>query len=221
MSNQLVFHTTEFSDNPQPRCPCVLLLDVSGSMNGEPIDELNRGLATFRESLLKDSLAAKRVEVAVVTFGPVHIEQPFIGAMQFYPPTLQTQGVTPMGEAINQAISLVEERKQEYRANGIQYYRPWILLITDGAPTDAWANAAMAIKAGESEKKFMFFSVGVQGADMNVLSQISVRPPLSLKGLKFQELFRWLSSSLQAQSRSTFGDKVTLQAPSEAGWTDI
>lgn len=221
MPQQLVFHTTEFSDNPEPRCPCVLLLDVSGSMNGAPIDELNRGLATFRESLLEDSLAAKRVEVAVVTFGPVHIEQPFIGATHFYTPTLQTQGATPMGGAINQAINLIEERKQEYRANGIKYYRPWILLITDGAPTDAWADAAMAVKAGESEKKFMFFSVGVQGADMNVLSQISVRPPLSLKGLKFQELFRWLSGSLHAQSRSTIGDKVTLQAPSEAGWTDI
>jgi uncharacterized protein YegL len=221
MSSQLIFAHTEFADNPEPRCPCVLVLDVSGSMSGAPIDELNRGLATFRDSLLEDRLAAKRVEVAVVTFGPVKVEQSFISAANFYPNELHTQGVTPMGEAIHQAIHLVEERKQEYRANGIQYYRPWIFLITDGAPTDSWQNAAVAVKEGELAKKFMFFSVGVKGADMNILGQIGTRPPLALDGLKFQELFSWLSRSLSSISQSTMGTQVTIEKPSEAGWTVI
>ena len=33
----------EFVDNPEPRCPCVLLLDVSGSMTGSRIQALNNG----------------------------------------------------------------------------------------------------------------------------------------------------------------------------------
>ena len=58
----------EFAENPEPRCPCVLLLDTSSSMQGLPIDALNQGLRTFKDELMKDPLASRRVEVAVVTF---------------------------------------------------------------------------------------------------------------------------------------------------------
>jgi uncharacterized protein YegL len=68
---QIPFGTDDFVSNPEPRCPCLLLLDTSQSMQGAPITELNRGLITFKEELAKDPLAMKRVEVAVVTFGPV------------------------------------------------------------------------------------------------------------------------------------------------------
>lgn len=59
--------SVEFADNPEPRCPCVLLLDTSGSMQGAPIDALNPGLKAFRDDLNKDPLASRRVDVAVVT----------------------------------------------------------------------------------------------------------------------------------------------------------
>ncbi|MGR5673805.1 VWA domain-containing protein, partial [Escherichia coli] len=132
MSEQITFATSDFASNPEPRCPCILLLDVSGSMNGRPINELNAGLVTFRDELLADPLALKRVELGIVTFGPVHVEQPFTSAANFFPPILFAQGDTPMGAAITKALDMVEERKREYRANGISYYRPWIFLITDG-----------------------------------------------------------------------------------------
>ena len=74
MSEQITFATSDFASNPEPRCPCILLLDVSGSMNGRPINELNAGLVTFRDELLADPLALKRVELGIVTFGPVHVE---------------------------------------------------------------------------------------------------------------------------------------------------
>lgn len=219
MSEQISFEPTDFASNPEPRCPCVLLLDVSGSMNGRPLDELNAGLATFRDELIADALAMKRVEIGIVTFGPVNVETPFTGASTFYPPTLQSQGDTPMGAAITQALNMVEDRKRDYRTNGISYYRPWVFLITDGAPTDQWQAAAAAIREGEASKKFAFFAIGVKGADMNTLSQISVREPLSLEGLKFRELFSWLSSSLRSVSKSTPGTEVPLEAPK--GWASV
>jgi uncharacterized protein YegL len=61
----------EFFDNPENRCPVVLLLDTSGSMTGEPIQELNQGVALFRDNILKDARASLRVEVAIVSFDPV------------------------------------------------------------------------------------------------------------------------------------------------------
>lgn len=219
MSEQISFETNDFASNPEPRCPCVLLLDVSGSMNGRPLDELNAGLTTFRDELAADALAMKRVEVGIVTFGPVKIEMPFTGASTFYPPTLQSQGDTPMGAAILQALDMVEDRKGDYRSNGVSYYRPWVFLITDGAPTDAWQAAAAAVREGEAAKKFAFFAIGVKGADMSTLGQLSVRSPLSLDGLKFRELFSWLSSSLRSVSRSTPGTEVPLEAPK--GWASV
>ena len=59
---QLPFADAEFAENPEQRCPCVLLLDTSGSMQGAPIEQLNDALQFFKEDLYADALAAKRVE---------------------------------------------------------------------------------------------------------------------------------------------------------------
>lgn len=219
MIEQISFATSEFADNPEPRCPCLLLLDVSGSMGGQPITELNSGLVTFKDELAADSLAMKRVEVGIVTFGPVRTELPFQSATMFYPPSLVAQGDTPMGNAILQGLDMVKQRKSEYRANGISYYRPWVFLITDGGPTDNWQTAAAAVREGEASKSFAFFTIGVKGANMDILKQISVREPLMLDGLRFRELFSWLSTSLRSVSHSTPSAEVALQPPT--GWASV
>lgn len=208
-----------FVENPEPRCACVLLLDTSGSMQGKPIAELNEGLVAFKDELAADALAAKRVEVSVVSFGPVRVEREFSTADTFSPPVLGASGDTPMGAAIERAIAMLEKRKSIYKSSGVNYYRPWIFLITDGAPTDAWSNAARLVKEGEEHGAFAFFAVGVQAARMDILAQMTTREPLKLSGLRFRDLFAWLSKSLQWVSRSQVGTQVSLPPPS--GWTSV
>lgn len=194
-----VLSEEDFADNPEPRCPCLLVLDCSYSMTSNgALDELNRGITTFKGAIENNDLAAKRVEVAIVSFGAsVVVDHDFSTVDNFHPSALVANGATPMGAALEQAVDMVSQRRQVYRGNAIKSYKPWIFLITDGAPTDDITGAISKITNGEGKGDFTFFAVGVDQADMNVLSQISTkRAPLKLKGIAFEELFNWISDSL-------------------------
>lgn len=159
----------EFAENPEPRCPCVLLLDTSSSMRGAPIAALNEGLRAFRDDLIQDALALQRVEVAVVTFDSnVQLVQDFVTVDQFDPPILTAQGYTHMGAAIHQALDMVQARKEQYCTNGVAYYRPWVFMMTDGEPqdepNDVVEQAAQRLKADEAQKRVAFFAVGLRDA---------------------------------------------------------
>ncbi|HEX4607247.1 MAG TPA: VWA domain-containing protein [Urbifossiella sp.] len=249
MAEQVPFGDVGLATNPEPRCPCVLLIDVSGSMaeivgesgrdlgytvqqDGQTyravsggvtrIDLVNEGLRVYQTDVTTDPLAAQRVEVSVITFGSaVQTVTPFVTAHEFSPPSLTANGETPLGAAVLRAIEALEERKRLYKQNGLHYYRPWIFLITDGAPTDAWQEAAAKVKDGEKNKKFAFFAVGVQGANFDVLRQLSVREPLHLKGYSFKEMFQWLSQSQRSVSHSTPGEEAQVKLTSPAGWATL
>ncbi len=221
-TDQVPFDFPDLVSNPEPRCPCLLLLDTSMSMRGPALEQLNDGVRTFKDQLSSDSMAMQRVEVATVTFGPVKTVSEFQTADHFEPVTLIATGDTPIGSAIMHGLEMIDARKRDYRAAGISYYRPWIFLITDGGPTDPWQAAAQRVHSGDNaeSKAFSFFGVGVEGANMEILAKICSpsRPPLKLSGLNFRELFVWLSASLKGVSRSQVGTSVPLPHP---GWASV
>jgi uncharacterized protein YegL len=211
----------KFVENPDPRCPCVLLLDTSTSMSGAPIAALNEGLQAFERDLKEDALAGRRVEVAIVTFGDggVRVVQEFVTARGFTAPRLSTGGMTPMGGALRAGLNLLRNEKQKYKENGISYFRPWMLLITDGAPNDEWQSAAGEVRVEEAAGGVAVFPIGVEGADMAMLSQISLaRQPVKLNGLGFTEMFVWLSQSQRRVSATRVGDQVPL---TPIGWGSV
>ncbi len=207
----------EFAENPDPRCPCLLLLDTSGSMNGPRLQGLQQGLQAFRDDLLKDTLASRRVEIAIVTFGSsARVVRDFGTMDQVEMPELTAEGLTPMAEGVLLALDLLERRKAEYKTNGIGYFRPWLFLITDGVATDPeplQTRAKAELREAESRNRLSVFLVGVEGVDMDLLKTWAARHPLALKGLQFQEMFVWLSKSTQGVAKSQIGDQVALPPP--------
>ena len=218
---QQPFAAAEFAENPEPRCPCVLLLDTSTSMQGSSIEELNKGLQAFRNELFDDSLSMKRVETAVITFGPVRVIQDFTTVDMFRPVQLQASGDTPLAGAVSRGLNLLKQRKEILRSNGIKLFRPWIFLITDGEPTDKWQHLPSVIRSGEETKSFSFFALGVQDANFEILKQISMREPMKLQGVRFKEFFLWLSASLKNVSGSNPGDTVSIPDYKPYGWAEV
>ena len=243
----------EFTDNPEPRCPCVLLLDTSESMSMPrvpdealgrkldvvdgvqtyeikstddllvPIEELSEGINTFRDELAGDSLAALRVETAIVTFdSSIQVVQDFATVDSLSAPDLSAKGQTSTAVAVNRALDMLEDRKRAYREAGVSYYRPWIVMMTDGASTDnerQMLDASERVHRAEESKQVAFFSVGVEGADMEELNRMGPRSAIPLRELAFKEFFVWLSNSMMRVSASRLDDEISL--PDISGWAAI
>ncbi|TVR13125.1 MAG: VWA domain-containing protein [Planctomycetota bacterium] len=215
----------EFAENPEPRCPVLLLLDTSFSMREEGrIEALQEGIRMFRDEVAGDNLASLRIEVSVVTFGEKSEQvTPFTPILDFEPPVIKASGTTPMGSAISLGLASLEERKAAYRESGILYYRPWVFLITDGEPTDQWKEAAQQVHQGEKDGKFLFYAVGVKSANFTRLAEIAPpnRGPLQLKGIAFKEMFQWLSASVKAVSTSALAADGQQKLPPVTGWGEV
>lgn len=214
----------ESPENYEQKCLCVLVLDTSGSMEGEPINELNKGLQDFHQEVAMDFVASQRLEVSVVTFNSTTqvLREPAL-LQNLEMPRLSASGTTKLVDAVRTAMFKVEERKQWYRETGQNYYRPMIVLITDGEPDSDQDLSGLSdeLQRSVAAKKFSFYALGVKGYNHAKLAQVCPpsTPPLPLDGYKFSEFFKWLSNSIGIITKSKEGD--TLSLPPVSGWTQI
>ncbi|MBQ4399759.1 MAG: VWA domain-containing protein [Alphaproteobacteria bacterium] len=196
----------EFADNANERTPCVLVLDCSGSMRGEPIKQLNAGLIALEKELKEDIDASSRVQLLIVKASgtdDVTIESDWTDAMNFTAPVMEAGGLTPLGKAMEVALQKIEKQKCLYDSCGITSKRPWIFLISDGEPTDyGWEEAAETCRYAQKNKKVVIHAIGTQGANLDKLAKFSLLPPKRLTGLKFTEFFLWLSRSVSCISKA-------------------
>lgn len=203
-------------DNSDERAPLVLVLDCSGSMEGEPIAKLQEGLRALDDAMRNDPVTATRGRVLTILYGGN--DEVTVGdwqdALDWSPPTLSANGRTPMGAAVATALKAIEEQKAELRAAGVTYKRPIMLLMSDGVPTDdEWEAVAESCCNAELAKKVNVMAVAVgPDADKDVLDRFSTKGAVRLSGLRFKELFIWLSRSVRAMSQAATGEVVQLPA---------
>ncbi|MBG2914239.1 VWA domain-containing protein [Proteus terrae subsp. cibarius] len=225
MMEHLMIPDVALVDNSEQRTPLILVLDSSGSMYGQPIQQLNEGLKLLEQELKNDVIAAKRVRILVIEYGGYDqctVHGDWKDAMDFTAPVLEANGTTPMGQAITLALEEIEAEKQRFKQAGVAYTRPWLFLMSDGVPTDQWEQAAQLCRQAEESQKTAVFPIMVDGASAEVMgcfSRNGVNGVKMLKGLQFKELFLWLSASMQVVSQSTPGG--TAQLPSTDSWASV
>lgn len=212
--------------NKDQRTPCVIVVDGSTTMQEfGAIDALNRGLKRLEEALKADETASTRVQVMIVRFGGAGIAEvltEWTDAMNFEAPTVVANGNTPMGKAVDLAMTRIEERKRAYHANSTSYTRPWLFLMSDGQPNDpGWEQVAERCRQAQVDKRFVLFPVGVgEGADKRAMEMFAKDTPMiQVEAAKFEEMFLWLSASLSTVSNSTPGDQTPL--PPMGAWGTV
>ena len=140
----------KLADNPITRLASCLVLDTSHSMRGKPIKQLIKGIELYKKALVDDSTTRDKVEVAIITFGNsgfgpknpnvphkgVKLINDFTDAESLEIPQLVADGYTPMGEAVELALEILEERKEMYGKTSGSYEQPWMIIMTDGNPYD-------------------------------------------------------------------------------------
>ena len=237
MNTNTLITSNDLFDNPTTRVPVCLCLDVSGSMIGDPIQELNRGVQLFYDAIREDDIASFSAEIAIVVFGLN--ENPPVKCLQNFktigdgstPPVLKATGLTPLGEGVNLALDLLETRKKEYSDAGVDYHQPWLVLMTDGSPyggsDSELTHAEQRTQELIQNKKLVVFPLGIGEANRDVLAQFASddMPPMKLKDLRFRDFFRWLSQSVAQVSCTMAGeafqidttDLDTLREP-DSGW---
>lgn len=227
----------EFAENPDPRAACMIVLDCSDSMammgpgmdpdpsNPEtPMYKLNTALETLVTEVRKDPLTTSRLEISILPYGSkVGDPQPFKGVDDLFIPELEPMHLTSTGAALDKAMGMIEERKNEYKQGGVEYYRPFLILMTDGWATDTAKLKEVTPRLHEMEKRgsISFFPIAINSTAVDAMKGLSsAKPPLMLKDMNFAEFFVWLSASQAAVSASNPGD-TGIAAPSIEGWATL
>jgi uncharacterized protein YegL len=222
----LILNQQDLIDNPTARVPVCLVLDCSGSMTGEPIQELRDGVEKFIKELADNEYAKDSAEICLVTFGgEVRCILDFenIERQSENIPLFAASGNTPMDQAVNLALDKLEERKQNYKDSGVDYYQPWMVLMTDGQPTENISRSTLRTQDLVNKDLLTVFPLGIgDQADMSELARYSPkRSPLKLKGLCFSEFFEWLSKSVEKVSQSIPGNKIELDSEGIKEWATL
>ena len=255
MENNTLLRIEDLVNNPTPRVPICLCLDTSGSMNavdgndytmtGETvfrdgkhwnlvnggttrIQRLQEGVQLFYDAIREDEIASYSAEICIVTFdNSARCVMDFANIeRQNEVPLFVANGATAMGEGVNLALNLLDKRKKEYKDKGVDYYQPWLVLMTDGEANGSQAELKRAIErttALEADRRLVVMPIGIGNeSDMGTLQHFTQKKKaLKLQGLKFNEFFEWLSQSVAKVSQSTPGDSVKLDLEGLKGWAEL
>lgn len=201
-----MFDPKKFTTPTAKPLPVVLLLDVSYSMSGDKIDNLNKAVENMLDTFAQEEKMETEILVSVITFGgKVDLHVPFTKASQVQWHGLQVNGDTPMGIALEMTKAMIEDKE----TTPSRAYRPTIVLVSDGQPTDGnkWKQAMDDfISEGRSSKcDRMAMAIG-RDADETVLNRFIEGTPHDLfyaeNAGQLHEFFQRVTMSVTMRTQS-------------------
>lgn len=208
----------EFTMSSARPLPVIVLADVSGSMsaNGK-IDALNDAVSEMIATFSEEDDTRAEIHVSVITFGGgASIHKLLRPASETRWAPMVASGRTPMGEAFELARSMVEDRETvPSRA-----YRPTLVLVSDGVPTDDWRTPLATLLKSERASKATRFAMGI-GADADhetliaFLANDEGRVFEAHEAREIKNFFRWVTMSVTTRSRSTNPNSVVMVEPTD------
>jgi uncharacterized protein YegL len=198
------FDPTTFTAPTAKPLPVILLLDVSGSMQGDKIRNLNAAvkdmLGTFRDS----QSGEVEIHVAIITFGAqVTLHQPLASATNISWHDLSASGGTPLGTAFKMAKAMIEDKD----VVPSRAYRPTVVLVSDGRPGDTWKTPLKEfLGEGRSSKcERMAMAIGAD-ADEGVLGEFiagAASPLFYAENAKqLRDFFKFVTMSVTMRTTS-------------------
>lgn len=206
--------------------PFYLCLDVSASMSGAPIDSVNRQMPLLRASVGEDPAIAEVIRFGVVTFSDVaHTLLPLCDlSMVEAVPTVAAQGRTSYAAAFEHLRQVIEDDYFTSRSKGDRWYRPAVIFISDGRPTDEeprWraSHGRLTDPAWKRHPNILAFGFG--DADPSVLALVSESKPnrafIAAEGAEpakvVPELMKGLIQSIVSSSASVYTGEAQLVPP--------
>ena len=203
----------QFQMNTARPLPVIVLADVSGSMGSDgKIEALNAALKEMVKSFAEQSRLRAEIQVTLITFGEVAQEHlPLTPANQVGTlAPLQATGRTPMGQAFELATALLEDRERiPSRA-----YRPVLVLVSDGHPTDDWQEPFARLQNAERAQKAVRYAMAIGAdADQAMLAGFANDPEAPLfkahNVRDIQRFFRAVTMSVAVKTQSPVPDQAT------------
>lgn len=183
------------------RLPVYLLIDVSGSMSGEPINAVQNGMDKLASELRKNPYALETAWLSVLTFGSdAVVEVELTELPSFQPPKLKIKGATSLGKGLKLLAEKISSEVKKSTPEQKGDWKPLVFIMTDGGPTDSWRAGLEEFKKQKSG--IVVACAAGSGADISVLLEIT---PHVVKletpdEESIGEFFKWVSSSVQVSS---------------------
>lgn len=197
------------------RLPVYLLLDVSGSMSGEPIAAVENGVQTMHAALMSDPNALETAYLSVITFSDsVQQVVPLTELNQFVPPQLKAGGMTSLGAALKFVAECAEREVTKTTPEVKGDWKPLVFIMTDGAATD---NVEDGLAEFKKRKWGVVVACGAgAGADTDELKKITevVLKMDTADSASYKAFFQWVTDSIGRSS-----EKV--EQSGEAGASDM
>ncbi len=183
------------------RLPVYLLLDTSGSMNGEPIEAVKNGVQVMISSLRQNPQAIETAYISIITFDTtVRQLVPLTDLASFQIPNIQAGGTTALGEALKVVSNKIDTEVAKTTKEQKGDWKPLVFIMTDGTPTDDWRSGLSEFKKHKTAYTVACAAGG--NADTSILKQITdnvVRLDTA-DANSIAKFFTWVSASIGVSS---------------------